>query len=1092
MKLLQIKAARYDTLPECVLDDLSAGITVFQGPHGCGKSTVVEMLRDVVKGRDIRATRAEVRPVRTGSVRVQVGVEIVAMSNRDKTTSPGSPDSAEPAQSQLRDSSAHRRDVLPEWVTSDVFHEILTVGYEDADRFDLLTRLCLDALPTADSTETGRVERAIELCISDRIGNDQQQGVECQIADILKERSGLQSQLDGSPVPSLNLQSRLDQVAEEIASGTREIRCIDDRLSEIEGEMADREVSLAALRQQNVLSLDRVSIESRIQVLKERIRRWAEIRDVIAADIDSPGSMATTELRPQDSLRSVRALVTRLEDRVATLNEQMQPLSRSADRDREVAATEQLRSEVSALCAYLNRHQSSVDCHEQGVEGMLTAMALTNAEHMHRLLVEQVECLRAELHRADDVLADQAVAVTQQNCVHALHREVISTVFVAGQHETDKSLHVAIEALQTERTAVVARRGEHEELLHSRNAVLARLQLELAAVPTLEQLDTLRGRIADCDARLQLLRERQMALVQAEADLRGTLSRLRTSRTPELFDIASTYIRRLTESSHVRVSCSLSRNELMVHSASASHPHRITELSRGTRHQVALALRLALVKVHSVAGSCAPLVLDDVFITSDDDRASEVVRLLTELAADGQQILFFTCQNDVATLFRRFDVDVRQFGDVPAAPQVPAVPRVPVEPVVAAVDDSLKRSEIVVPVNDTGGSNWLYYLEFDHGIAALARLQPLELEALTSAGIKTIQDLLDCAPREMDTRLRKGGFLLAQERLEEIRNQAEMACRVPMLRPLDAALLVAAGCPTTDELAMMRPEAVFELVLEFQKTDAGRDYRQHGNVIDQQQAINWSRSAQYARPLRVARNSRSRFSVRSNGRMKRIPRSVSAFRSAAVRKSRTVSPTSGSRRRAIPPRESRQRRAIRNARLRRQAHDIARRDRISKPLHAERPLDTSPAHGTPLRFYLSGTNPVVDAPSIGPKTAERLGTAGVVTVSDLLDQSAERISEKLSNRRLTAAVVKQWQAQSGLMCQVPELRGHDVQILVACGVDSPEALLQHTATELMDAVGPFSESKEGTRIIRGGSAPDLDEVSNWIAWARSSRSLRAA
>ena len=33
---------------------------------------------------------------------------------------------------------------LPAWVTEDVFREIFTVGHDEAERFDLLTRLCAE------------------------------------------------------------------------------------------------------------------------------------------------------------------------------------------------------------------------------------------------------------------------------------------------------------------------------------------------------------------------------------------------------------------------------------------------------------------------------------------------------------------------------------------------------------------------------------------------------------------------------------------------------------------------------------------------------------------------------------------------------------------------------------------------------------------------------------------------------------------------------------------------------------------------------------------------------------------------------------
>jgi len=38
-------------------------------------------------------------------------------------------------------------------------------------------------------------------------------------------------------------------------------------------------------------------------------------------------------------------------------------------------------------------------------------------------------------------------------------------------------------------------------------------------------------------------------------------------------------------------------------------------------------------------------------------------------------------------------------------------------------------------------------------------------------------------------------------------------------------------------------------------------------------------------------------------------------------------------------------------------------------------------------------------------------------------------------------------------------------------------------------VGPLVTTKEGKRIIRNGTTPDLAEVTDWISWARHSRRL---
>ena len=144
------------------------------------------------------------------------------------------------------------------------------------------------------------------------------------------------------------------------------------------------------------------------------------------------------------------------------------------------------------------------------------------------------------------------------------------------------------------------------------------------------------------------------------------------------------------------------------------------------------------------------------------------------------------------------------------------------------------------------------------------------------------------------------------------------------------------------------------------------------------------------------------------------------------------------------------------------------------------------------RFYLETDSPVVDAPSIGPKMAERLAKIGILTVSDFLNRPAQWIADKLSDSKLCAETLQTWQAQSALMCQVPGLRGHDAQLLVACEITTPEQLRGYSPARLLAVVGPLAESREGQRMLRSANAPDLAEVQDWINWSNESRQLRVA
>jgi predicted flap endonuclease-1-like 5' DNA nuclease len=132
---------------------------------------------------------------------------------------------------------------------------------------------------------------------------------------------------------------------------------------------------------------------------------------------------------------------------------------------------------------------------------------------------------------------------------------------------------------------------------------------------------------------------------------------------------------------------------------------------------------------------------------------------------------------------------------------------------------------------------------------------------------------------------------------------------------------------------------------------------------------------------------------------------------------------------------------------------------------------------------LRGQDPVVDAPSIGPKTAARLREVGVRTVSELLRLSPEAVAAALNTRHITAPLVRDWQDQALLACHAPGLNSRDAQTLVACEVRDVEALAQADAATLLAAATAFAASKDGERLWPKGP-PTQEIILRWIAAGR--------
>ena len=228
-----------------------------------------------------------------------------------------------------------------------------------------------------------------------------------------------------------------------------------------------------------------------------------------------------------------------------------------------------------------------------------------------------------------------------------------------------------LEALRQEAVALSARRDEAIERRH--DAANARERLERATdIPALEaELETVRAALAAA------VREWRV-LTLAEGLVSETLARFERERQPAVLAHAATLFGQVTDGAYPR----LRQHERGIVAVDRVEGEREAEhLSRGTREQLYLCIRMGL--CHEFAGHSAalPLVMDDVLVNFDAERAEAVGRMLVAAARE-QQILLFTCQPHTRELLRALSPDVhvvelpRYAGaQVPAAVPLSATPR---------------------------------------------------------------------------------------------------------------------------------------------------------------------------------------------------------------------------------------------------------------------------------------------------------------------------------------------------------------------------------------------------------------------------------
>ena len=88
----------------------------------------------------------------------------------------------------------------------------------------------------------------------------------------------------------------------------------------------------------------------------------------------------------------------------------------------------------------------------------------------------------------------------------------------------------------------------------------------------------------------------------------------------------------------------------------------LLQLSAGARDQLHLAVRLGLSEFLSKPGDPLPLLCDDVFANSDDERARAGMRLLIEQLARDHQVIVMTCHRHRHEHLAGLDPDVWAAG----------------------------------------------------------------------------------------------------------------------------------------------------------------------------------------------------------------------------------------------------------------------------------------------------------------------------------------------------------------------------------------------------------------------------------------------
>lgn len=311
----------------------------------------------------------------------------------------------------------------------------------------------------------------------------------------------------------------------------------------------------------------------------------------------------------------------------------IEKLRERVERDREI------RRERAAVEETLGRLRSRLVAAQRDRDGLrdrwaalLAEVGATNEADFYRRLdiARRREELAAVVRECDQRIAEQI----GDGPAAALMREELATGAVdRWQRAAEDAGRAMLAATEARDRAIAARR----------EAELARRQLEEST------------EIADLELeRAGLLQEYAEAVRAwrvaglAVGLIEETLARYERERQPAVLAYASRLFHDITGGQYTGL---LQRDRHLVVLDRDGRARALDTLSRGTAEQLYLCIRLGLAAEFARRAVALPLVMDDILVNFDPERARVVAEALAAVA-EQHQVLLFTCHPETADLIR--------------------------------------------------------------------------------------------------------------------------------------------------------------------------------------------------------------------------------------------------------------------------------------------------------------------------------------------------------------------------------------------------------------------------------------------------------
>lgn len=319
---------------------------------------------------------------------------------------------------------------------------------------------------------------------------------------------------------------------------------------------------------------------------------------------------------------------------------------------------EELESERTKVAWVMQQDAKNLEACERDAEEHRAALRAYLDEHGLAAAQGSLRHARRLLDQARDFRVRHEAAAQNSRALALQRSALIQTLekVDAQRGQTLRAIGLEADALLEDVDRLIDQaadeRARTARASHETERTIGEITQRLSAARHAKSFDRAKIEAELVETRFAESRRRLALLLIARKSLEAAIAEWESKSQPEVYARASRLLEDMTGGAWKQVRTNDAGSIEVVDAVKTARDPRL--LSLGTRQQLYLALRIALLMTADNVGRNVPVLCDDILVNFDDARRERAACALVELSRK-RQVILFTCHPDVASVVSGID-----------------------------------------------------------------------------------------------------------------------------------------------------------------------------------------------------------------------------------------------------------------------------------------------------------------------------------------------------------------------------------------------------------------------------------------------------